>query len=40
MNIFLFFFLFKLFVKIELCYLFEINMFSTAENCAEKRIIL
>ena len=30
------YFLFKLFVKVELCYVFTINMFSTAENCKEK----
>ena len=28
--------LFKSFVKIELSYVFTINMFSTAENCMEK----
>ena len=33
-------FLFKSFVKIELSYVFTINMFSTAENCMEKWIIL
>ena len=33
-------FLFKSFVKIELSYVFTINMFSTAENCMEKGIIL
>ena len=32
-------FLFKSFVKIELSYVFTINMFSTAENCMEKGII-
>ena len=39
MNIFRnfeFSFLFKSFVKIELSYVFTINMFSTAENCMEK----
>ena len=37
MNIFRkIFFLFKSFVKIELSYVFTINMFSTAENCMEK----
>ena len=37
MNIFRkIFFLFKSFVKIELSYVFIINMFSTAENCMEK----
>ena len=34
------YFLFKSFVKVELCYVFTINMFSTSENCKEKRIIL
>ena len=34
------YFLFKSFVKIELSYKFAINMFSTAKNCMEKRIIL
>ena len=29
-------FLFKSFVKIELSYVFIINMFSTAVNCIEK----
>ena len=29
-------FIFKSFVKIELSYVFTINMFSTAENCIEK----
>ena len=29
-------FLFKSFVKIELSYVFTINMLSTAENCMEK----
>ena len=29
-------FLFKSFVKIELSYVFTINMFSTAENCMAK----
>ena len=33
-------FLFKSFVKIKLSYVFTINMFSTAENCMEKLIIL
>ena len=37
MNIFRFFyFLFKSFVKVELNYVFTINMFIRAENCAEK----
>ena len=31
--------LFKSFVKIELSYVFTINMFITDENCMEKRII-
>ena len=30
------YFLFKSFVKLELSYVFTINMFSTAENCMEK----
>ena len=34
------YFLFKSFDKIELSYIFIINMVSTAENCKEKRIIL
>ena len=38
MNIFLN--KFKSFVKIELSYVFTINMFSTAENCMEKWNIL
>ena len=29
-------FLFKSFVKVEISYVFIINMFSTAENCMEK----
>ena len=32
--------LFKSFVKVEICYVFTINMFTIAENCMEKRIIL
>ena len=41
MNIFQkFSFLFKTFVKIELSYVFTINMSSTAENCMEKRFVL
>ena len=36
----IFFFSFKSFVKIELSYVFTISMFSTAENCIEKWIIL
>ena len=39
MNIFRFFlFHSKSFVKIELSYVFTINMFSTAENCTESEI--
>ena len=34
------YFLFKSFVKIEISYIFTINMVSTAENCKEKWIIL
>ena len=34
------YFLFKSFVKIELSYIFTINMVITAENCKEKCIIL
>ena len=34
------YFLFKSFVNVELCYVFTINMFSTAENCKKKQIIL
>ena len=30
------YFLFKSFVKIELSYVFTINMFSTAESCMEQ----
>ena len=33
------YFLFKSFVKIELSYVFTINMFSTAESCMEQYII-
>ena len=41
MNIFRFFyFLFKSFVKVELSYVFTINLFTRAENCTEKSIIL
>ena len=37
MNIFRnFYFLFKSFVKVELSYVFIINMFTLAENCMEK----
>ena len=37
MNIFRFFFyfLFKSFVKVELSYVFTINLFTIAENCTE-----
>ena len=34
MNIF--YFLFKSFVKVELKYVFTINLFTIAENCTEK----
>ena len=38
MNIFRFFFyfLFKSFLKVELSYVFIINLFTIAENCTEK----
>ena len=38
MNIFRFFFyfIFKSFVKVELSYVFTINLFTIAENCTEK----
>ena len=37
MNIFRFFlFSFKSFVKVELSYVFTINLFTRAENCTEK----
>ena len=36
MNIFRKKNIFKSFVKVELSYVFTINMFSTAENCMEK----
>ena len=37
MNIFRFFyFVFKSFVKVELSYVFTINLFTIAENCKEK----
>ena len=38
MNIFRFFFyfLFKSYVKVELSYVFTINLFTIAENCTEK----
>ena len=35
-NIFRFIFLFKSFVKVELSYVFTINLFTIAENCIEK----
>ena len=31
-----FYFLFKSFVKVELSYVFTINLFTIAENCTEK----
>ena len=41
MNIFRnFLFSFKSSVKVELSYVFTINLFTTAENCTEKWIIL
>ena len=42
MNIFriCFYFLFKSFVKVELSYVFTIKLFTIAENCTEKWIIL
>ena len=41
LNIFeIFHFLFKSFVKVELSYAFTINMFTIAENCTEKLIIV
>ena len=38
MNIFsiFFYFLFKSFVKVELSYVFTINLFTIAKNCTEK----
>ena len=36
----MFYFLFKSFVKVELSYVFTINLFTIAENCTEKWIIL
>ena len=37
MNIFrIFLFFFKLFVKVELSYVFTINLLTIAENCTEK----
>ena len=39
MNIFRFFyFLFKSFVKVELSYVFTINLFTIAENCTESEL--
>ena len=40
MNIcrFFFHFLFKLFVKVELSYVFTMNMFTIAENCTESEL--
>ena len=35
-----FYFLFRSFVKVELSYVFTINLFTRAENCTEKWIIL
>ena len=41
MNIFEFFYFgFKSFVKVELSYIFTINLFTIAENCTKKWIIL
>ena len=42
MNIFQFFsyFLFKSFVLVELSYVFTMNLFTIAENCTQKWIIL
>ena len=41
LNIFdIFYFLFKLFVKVVFSYVFIINMFTAAKNCMEKLIIL
>ena len=41
MNIFeIFYFLFKSFEKVELSYVFTINLFTIAENCTEKLINL
>ena len=37
---FFFYFIFKSFVKVELSYVFTINLFTIAEDCTEKRIIL
>ena len=34
--IFFFYFFFKSFVKVELSYVFTINLFTIAENCTEK----
>ena len=39
MNIFRFFyFLFKSFVKVDLSYVFTINLFTIAENCTESEL--
>ena len=39
MNIFdIFYFLFKSFVKVELSYVFTINLFTIAENCTESEL--
>ena len=40
MNILRFFFLFESFEKVELSYVFTINLFTIAENCTEKWINL
>ena len=36
MNIFRFFFVFESFVKVELSYVFTINLFTIAKNCTEQ----
>ena len=36
LAVLLFYFLFKSFVKVELSYVFTINLFTIAENCTEK----
>ena len=36
----IFYFLFKSFVKVEISYVYTINLFTLAENCTEKWIIL
>ena len=38
MNIFRFFFLKMVFVKVELSHVFSINLFTIAENCMEKEL--